>query len=254
MSLVKVEIKDHVATITLNDPKKYNALSLQMGQEFSKALDDLKTNKDVRVIVLTGEGKAFSSGGHLDMLTGMCHQKPEQNKKELREFYTSFLKVRDVPQIVIAKINGAAVGAGFCLAIACDLRFATVDAKVGVNFSKIGLAPGMAGAYLLHHIAGPVLASQMLYSGKISPAHYFEGSLFHAVTDDLDEVVDNAVEDLLKSGPTALKHIKFGLQRVPTSSLQDIFDYDSEAQSECFKSGEVLEGLTALIEKREAKF
>lgn len=143
-NLVQLEVSQHFATITFNDPDRLNALSLEMAAVFPQIIDELKSQSDLRCVVLTGAGRAFSAGGNLDMIAEKKHKTAEQNTEEMLQFYSSFLCIRDLPVPTIAAINGHAIGAGLCVALACDLRVASESAKLGVNFTKLGLSPGFS--------------------------------------------------------------------------------------------------------------
>ena len=168
--LINYQIENHIATLTFNAPDNLNALDVPMGLEFGKMMAALQKSKDVRVVILTGSGRAFSSGGNLEMIEAKTKKSVATNKAELQKFYKMFLKVRDLPMPVIAAINGPAVGAGFCLALACDLRYASTTAKMGANFSRLGLAPGMGGTYLITRLVGPIKAAEILYLGEVFDA------------------------------------------------------------------------------------
>src|SRR3989338_4297799 len=139
MSLVLFEKENHIAKVTLNASETLNAMSVAMGKEFNK-------------------------------------QAKNQSVKTMKDFYNLFLEIRKIPQPVIASINGHAIGAGFCLAMACDLKYASSSAKMGANFAKIGLAPGMAGTYLMTRLTGPTIAAEILLTGKtfdaVTAHHY----------------------------------------------------------------------------------
>lgn len=249
--------EDHIATITFNRPENLNALDEEIGQSFKSLLSDINKDKDVRVLILTGAGRAFSSGGNLNMLEERASKSPETNQKELKEFYQTFLDIRKLRIPVIAAINGPAVGAGFCLSLASDLRYASENAKMGANFAKIALAPGMGGTYLITRLAGPVKAAEILLSGKIFKADqaYKLGLLngIYSAESLLDEVKKIAKE-IASNGPVAIEIIKKGIQKAMHASLEEMFDYDSAAQAQCFTTDDIREGVKAIREKRAPQF
>ncbi|MFQ5458817.1 MAG: enoyl-CoA hydratase/isomerase family protein, partial [Myxococcota bacterium] len=140
---ILLDVADGIATVTLNQPGKRNAMTVQMGEEFLSALAGLKERDDLRVMVLTGAGRAFCAGGSLDMIQARSDGSRDDNKATMISFYTKFLSVLDLPFPTIASINGYAIGAGLCFALACDIRLASEDAKMGMNFVRLGLHPGM---------------------------------------------------------------------------------------------------------------
>src|SRR5688500_3431814 len=143
MALVLVSFpREDVAHITLNDPDNLNAMGEDMAAEFLAAGSGLRTNASVRGILLSGAGRGFSAGGNLEMLEKKISLTGEENRTRMLTFYRSFLSMLTLDLPVVALINGPAVGAGLCLAAACDIRIATTGAKLGFTFVKLGLYPG----------------------------------------------------------------------------------------------------------------
>lgn len=165
-----IEKQGHVAIMKLNRPKVLNAMTVALGEGFSAAVEELKercANEDIRAVVVTGNGKAFSAGGDLQFLRDRHYDTPANNAPIMRAFYERFLCVRTLPVPVIAAINGPAVGAGLCFALACDIRIASAKAKLGLTFTGLNLHPGMASTHFLPLIVGPQIASEMLLTGKL---------------------------------------------------------------------------------------
>lgn len=257
MSLVLFEKKDFVATVTLNEPDKLNAMSEKMGKEFQKLMRQIKKMKDVRVIVLKGSGRAFSAGGNLDMIEGFIQNSPNKNKETLKKFYNLFLEIRKLPQPVIAAINGHAVGAGFCLAMACDLKYSVPKAKMGANFAKLGLAPGMAGTYLITRFAGPVNAAEILMTGDLFDANKAkEYGLLNNVFSEktFEKAVYSIAKRIADNAPLPVQQIKTGIQKAQTATLEKMFDYDAASQAKCLKTEDIKEGIRAIRNKRPPVF
>lgn len=257
MSLVTLEKTNKIATITLNSPSQLNAMCVNMGHDFSKIIANIKTDPSIRCVILTGAGRAFSSGGNLEMIREKFTKSAEQNYNELKNFYQTFLEIRQLPQPVIAAINGSAVGAGFCLALACDLRYASETAKMGANFAKIGLAPGMGGTYLITRLAGPLHAAEILMSGQTFPAEkMLKFGLLNDIfpAEDLMTRVQNIAESIANNGPIPVQQIKRGIQMAQHKTLEEMFDYDARMQAICFESNDIREGIAAVSEKREPNF
>jgi enoyl-CoA hydratase/carnithine racemase len=257
MTLVKLNKKNNVTTLTLNDPDQLNAMSVPMGKEFKKIIAKLKKDKSTRVVVITGEGRAFSSGGDLQMLEKMTHQSPAKNKKDLKGFYSFFLGIRDLPQPVIAAVNGHAIGAGFCVALACDLRYVSEDAKLGANFARIGLSPGMAGTYSLTRLLGPTLASELMLTGKtFSAKDAKEYGLVNGVlpAKKLLKQVYEVAEQIAQNGPLAVTTIKKGIQLALHKSFDQMLDIDSAGQARCFQTKDIKRGIKAIRAKEKPQF
>jgi len=255
--MILLNIQNHIATLTFNTPDNLNALDDDMGKAFSQALKKIQADKSVRVVVLTGAGRAFSSGGNLSMIESRMKKKAATNKAELKKFYKIFLAVRDLNVPVIAAINGPAIGAGFCLSLACDLRYAANNAKLGANFAKIGLAPGMGGTYIITQLAGPTRAAEiMLLAETLTAPQAYEMGLLNGVTEP-EQLISTVMEKakiIAGNGPYPIRVIKKGIQKALTSSLDKMFDYDSSAQAQCFKTKDIAEGIKAIREKRAPVF
>ncbi len=250
-------IENHIATLTFNRPENLNALDESMGLAFNKLVKDLDKNRDVRVIVITGAGRAFSSGGNLEMLEKKLVKTKSTNAKDLKNFYKIFLKIRDLKVPVIAAINGPAIGAGFCLSLACDLRYASSTAKLGANFAKLGLAPGMGGTYLITRLVGPTRAAEIMLLAETLTAEKAQkfGLLNDVVEpDNLLPHVMEVAKTIAANAPLPVRMIKKGIQKAIHASLVQMFDYDAKSQAECFESEDIKEGIQAVREKRAAQF
>lgn len=257
MSLVLYKKQAHIVTITLNDPERLNAMSVAMGRQFQKHMQKIKNDPSVRVVIITGAGRAFSSGGHLDMLTEKLSKSKAANEKNLKNFYRMFLSLRNIPQPVIAAINGPAIGAGLCLALACDLRYATTTARLGATFARIGLAPGMGGTWLITRLAGPVFASELLLTGKVFDAKQaLRFGLINGLVEptELMRCARSVAGEIAKNGPIALKHIKKGIQKALTGTLEELIAYEARAQAACFATGDIKEGIAAVKARRSPVF
>jgi 2-(1,2-epoxy-1,2-dihydrophenyl)acetyl-CoA isomerase len=255
--LITYQAQQGIVTLTFNQPDNLNAMDEAMGKVFNEMMKKIQKDSSARVVILTGSGRAFSSGGNLDMIEGKMRKKPLQNKKELISFYKLFLTVRDLKVPVIAAINGHAIGAGFCLSLACDLRYAAESAKLGANFSKIGLAPGMGGTYLVTRLVGITRAAEILMLAENMPAQRaMELGLLNGVCKDeeLMEKVQSIAKKISENAPLPLAYIKKGIQMAENSTLQKLFIYDSTAQAKCFASEDIKEGIKSIREKRAPLF
>ena len=255
--IILFKIENHVATITLNQPESLNAMNVEMGQRFRDILNEIEGNKDIRVVVLTGNGRAFSSGGNLEMLEEKIQKDKLSNARELKLFYQMFLGVRHLRVPVIAAINGHAVGAGFCVSLACDFRLASSKAKLGANFARIALAPGMGGTYFITRLAGITRAAEILLLGEVFPAQKaYEMNLLNEVLEP-EDLLPRAYEiagKIAKNGPLSVEIIKKGIQKAQHETLEELFEYDSISQARCFETDDIKEGIQAIREKRDPKF
>lgn len=164
--LTEIDRDSHVATLTLNRPEKLNAFDRDMVDAWADALRELATNRDVHSIVITGAGKAFCAGGDLETLGEDAG--PLGRKAFLRDHVHRVARAVDsVEQPVIAMINGAAMGAGFDMALLCDMRIVADDAKLGEAYVNLALVPGDGGAWLLPRLVGPARALELLLTGRV---------------------------------------------------------------------------------------
>ena len=258
MPLVRCEERSAgVVTVVLNDPDNLNAMSEDMAAEFSQIVRDLKARAgDLRAIVLTGEGRAFSAGGDLAMLEEKQKLSADENRKQMIKFYQSFLSIRTVNIPLIAAINGHAIGAGLCVASACDIRVASEKAKLGFTFVKLGLHPGMGATYFLPRLLGISVATELLLTGRVIDAAYAkEIGLVSKVVPDaaLNGEVDGIVSELKGAGPSSVRELLQSLRGDP-AELSAALDREANAQARSYASEEFKEGVRAAREKRAAKF
>ena len=159
-----------VAALTLDNPDQRNAMSDEMTDSWIRAVDELATDRTVRAVVVTGSGSAFCSGGN----TSWIASEPDASVDDLRErmmpFYRAWLSIRKLEVPTIAAVNGPAIGAGLCLALACDIRYAAAGARLGAPFVKLGMHAGMAGTWLLPHVVGEAHARDLLLTGRVVDA------------------------------------------------------------------------------------
>lgn len=160
MSLVRTEVHDAVAVITLDDPGRRNALSLELVEELERVLDWLEAEDDARALVVTGAGTAFCAGADLTQLG-------EARDEGLRRIYEGFLRIARSPIPSIAAVNGPAVGAGMNLALACDVRIAGRSARFDTRFVALGIHPGGGHTWMLRRAVGPQAAAAMVVFGEV---------------------------------------------------------------------------------------
>jgi enoyl-CoA hydratase/carnithine racemase len=250
----------HVATLRLNRPEARNAMTPAMGEEVRHAATAVRADASVRVLVVTGAGKAFSSGGDLGMLArdaGLSDAHGEGMGGPPREFYRRFLSIHALPIPTIAAINGHAIGAGLCFALACDLRIAAADVKLGMTFTKLGIHPGMGATYFLPRLIGTARAAELLFSGRVIDAA--EGERLGILTrvaprDTFDATVRDLARELAGAAPIAVRMVKRALYRGVEHSLEDALDLESMQQSATFRTADAREGISAVMEKRSPQF
>lgn len=257
MALVRLDEQPAgVATLTLSDPDRRNAMSLEMATEFRQTVNQLARRRDLRALILTGAGPAFSAGGDLNMLQQKAKLDPATNRADMLEFYESFLCLLKLPVPTIAAINGYAIGAGFCLALACEFRLAAAAAKLGLTFTRIGLHPGMGATLFLPRIAGAGVAHDLLISGRVvtaNEAHQLR--LVQQVVPDgeLMAAANTLANSLLGAAPGAVSGLLKTL-RPTAGELQSALEREAAEQARNYSSPEFREGLQAALEQRAPNF
>ncbi|KPK23319.1 MAG: hypothetical protein AMK69_18250, partial [Nitrospira bacterium SG8_3] len=180
--LVEVTTKDRICVLTLNQPDKLNAMSEEMAKAFQAAVGKIRDDSEPKIAVVTGAGRAFSAGADLNMMTAMLEAKPVDNKKFIFDFYNCLLSIMDLKIPTIAAINGHAIGAGAGLALACDMRIAANNCKIGFPFAQMGLHPGMGVEYFLSKTVGRAGTFELLMTGDpISAEEGYRMGLFNHI-------------------------------------------------------------------------
>jgi enoyl-CoA hydratase len=249
-----------VVQITLNRPSKLNSLTTEMGQRLLSVVDELKAAENVRAVVVTGAGRAFSAGGDIEFLRERQrrHNDTELSYAAMRGFYSLFLSIRQLPCPVVAAINGPAVGAGACLAAACDLRLISKTAKFGVNFTKLGISPGMAGTHFLPQAFGQQFATFLMLSGElVSGEEAHANGLSLRLLDSPEATVEEAhrvAKAIAAASPIAVRQTIRSLRLRSGAGLEASLTREAEAQAHCFSSPDFEIGLNALANKTEPKF
>ncbi|WP_433467606.1 enoyl-CoA hydratase/isomerase family protein [Spirillospora sp. CA-128828] len=248
---------DGVAVLTLNDPGRRNAMSDELTAAWKKTIGELRADAGLRCVVVTGAGSAFSSGGNLSWLadTGSVAVPPLRDR--MLEFYRTWLTIRALEVPTIAAVNGHAVGAGLCLALACDLRYAAEDAKLLAPFTALGLHPGMAATWLFPEVAGLPLAREMLLAGRVlTGAEAAEHGLVNRAV-PREAVLAEAVavaEKIAAQAPIATRLTKVALSNGGHPDMESALRWESLAQPVTMSSMDMLEGLAAQREKRSPQF
>ncbi|MEJ7831502.1 MAG: enoyl-CoA hydratase-related protein [Nocardioides sp.] len=248
---------DGVALVVLDNPDLRNAMSDQMTDSWVATMDELAADRSLRVVVVTGAGSAFCSGGN----TGWIASEPDATVDYLRTrmiaFYRAWLSIRKLEVPTIAAINGAAIGAGLCLALACDIRYAAAGAKLGVPFVKLGMHAGMAGTYLLPHVVGGAAARDLLLTGRVVEAdEALRLGLVSRVIEPatfLDEVLESAA-GIAATAPIASRLTKLALADGGHADLESCVQWEAMAQPITLATADLQEGIRASWEKRSPVF
>ncbi len=249
-----VEIDNKTAVVQINRPQVLNAMNSETMLEIESLMHQLNENNEVRVIIITGEGKAFIAGADIQELSTF-------NSLEAREFgklgrrVLSYIENMEKP--VIAAINGYAFGGGCELALACDIRIAGERAKFGQPELKLGIIPGWAGTQRLSRLVGMGKAKEIIFTGDpLNASEALRIGLVNKVVPD-ENLMDEAkkfAEKMLQTGPTALKLVKTVMNRGLDSNFTTGESYESEVFGICFSTPDVKEGIDAFLNKRKPKW
>jgi enoyl-CoA hydratase/carnithine racemase len=254
---VLYEIRGHIAIITLNRPEAKNAFSPEMITLWRKYLEEAKDDTEVRVIIVTGKGDTFCSGGNIrDMAEGKL--KSWDMKTFLWEgVHRIVLMLEDLDKPVIAAINGAAMGAGMDMAIMCDLRVCSDQAKLAESYITLGLVPGDGGAYFLPRLVGIAKALELLYTGDVLNAREaLRLGIVNRVVpgNKLMEETLKLAELIASRPPLAVRMMKRAVYQAQASSLRSHLDYISSQLSLLSETTDHQEAVRAFLEKRKPRF
>jgi enoyl-CoA hydratase len=259
---VSVQVDRHddgVVVLTLDDPDRRNAMTEEMGDALVAATAELADDVDLRAVVVTGAPPAFSAGGDLAMLEDLARRTRDEGfdaTETMRAFYRRFLTVRDLPVPVIAAINGHAVGAGLCVALACDLRIVADDAKVGLNFAKLGLHPGMGGSWLLPRTVDQQRAAAWLYTGRLVSGAEAAAAGMALEATPAAEVLPTALElarEIAAASPVVVRQLKATLA-ADEPDLDHALRREASCQAVNYGTEDLREGLAAGRDRRAPTF
>lgn len=249
--------RDGVALLVLDQPELRNAMSGEMTSSWVRAIDALAGDPSVRCVVVTGAGSAFTSGGDIAWLAGDGTATVDELRTRMLPFYRAWLSIRRLEVPTLAAINGPAIGAGLCLALACDLRVAARGARMGVPFVRLGLHPGMAGTHLLPQAVGAAVARDLLLTGRlVRDEEALALGLVSRVLEPegfLDDALDMAA-DVAATAPIASRLTTLALRGGGHDELEQALQWEALAQPLTLATEDLQEGLQALRDKRAPRF
>jgi 2-(1,2-epoxy-1,2-dihydrophenyl)acetyl-CoA isomerase len=247
-----------ILTITLNRPEKLNAFIGHMRRDLAEALEHAGSDRSVRVVIVTGAGRAFCAGGDIAFMAQLMQRhESEEFARILGAGRRVILAIRQMTKPVIGSINGPASGAGCNLAFACDLRVASNTATFSQSFAKVGLHPDWGGSYFLPRLVTPNKACEMFFLGETIDAQEAErlGMVNKVVPpEELESATMQLAERLRAAPPIALAAAKHAVYMSQAAELEEMLRYETEVQMRCFESDDCHEGVQAFLEKREPKF
>lgn len=256
-SYLKWEQEDGIGIIRFNRPEVLNALAQDLSEELCDLLPRLNQIEDLRVVIFTGEGKAFSAGGDLQGFLERYNAHAE--KGGAPELFRNKVPraLLDVEVPLIAAINGPAVGGGLTLSLICNLRIASENARFGAAFARVGLAPEYGSSFLLSRIVGLTRASELILTARIFDAK--EALSYGLVTevvspDDLLPRAQELAKEISAHSPLAVKMCKRVLLHGLDCNLKQALDYEEMVETHCFSSLDHRESVKAFLEKRKPVF
>ena len=255
---ILVSQAEGIATITLNRPDKLNAFIGHMRRDLAEALEHAGSDRGIKVVIITGAGRAFCSGGDIAFMAELMERRDSDEFSRIlgagRRVITA---IRSMTKPVLASINGPAAGAGFNLALACDLRIASSNATFTQSFVKVGLHPDWGGTYFLPRLVSPNKACEMFFLGEsIDAAEALRLNIVNQVVapDELEAATLQLAERLRAAPSIAVAAAKQAIYISGSSDLDEMLRYETEAQLRCFESEDGHEGVQAFFEKRDPRF
>ncbi len=249
-----VDVADGIATITINRPQVLNALNTETLTELKQAFSEMDANDDVKVIILTGTGKAFVAGADISEMRPL-------NAIEGRNFgllgQSVFTFIENLSKPVIAAVNGFALGGGTELALSCDFIYASEKAKFGQPEVGLGVTPGFGGTQRLPRRVGMAMAKELIYSGRmINGATAKDIGLANAVVspEELMDAVMKAAGEIASKGQVSVKMSKAAINRGMDVDINSALAIEADAFGLCFATEDQKEGMAAFVEKRKPNF
>jgi 2-(1,2-epoxy-1,2-dihydrophenyl)acetyl-CoA isomerase len=258
MSFILTRVENQIATITLNRPDKLNAFAGTMREDLLGALRAADADAGCRVVVITGAGRAFCSGGDLEWMAALREREDVAGLRKLLDAGQAVVvQIADMNKPVLAAVNGVAAGAGCNLALACDYRLASDQARFSESFVKVGLHPDWGGTWLLPRLVGRSRALELMMTGRIVEAAeaLAIGMVDRLVpSDELPAETEKLAGAIAAGPPVAVSGIKAALRRSERNALGAQVELESEHQRRAFQSKDAEEGIKAFFEKRAPRF
>jgi enoyl-CoA hydratase len=245
-----------VRLLTLSLPKLRNAMTAELTEAWTDAIQDIKSDPRVRAVVVTGEGPVFCAGADLSWLGQLDAGEggPDYLRERMLPFYRAWLAARDLSAPVIAAINGPTIGAGIALALSCDLRYAAPTATFRASFVQVGTHGGMAANWLITEAVGLPRAREMIFTGReISAEEALAWGMVSAIYDDVLAGAIEVAERVAAAAPIATRLTKAGINQLP-ETLDAALQWDALAQPLTMATEDIHEGIRAIHERRAPSF
>lgn len=255
MSVIKQEIKAHIAYVTINRAEVLNCFNYDTLSALGETVEELRTNNDVRVIIFTGAGeKAFSAGADLKERKHLSEAEVRRNVNKIRDVFNA---VSTLPQPTIAAVNGHSFGGGFELMLACDFRIAVKEASMGLTELSWAIIPGAGGTQRLPRLIGEAKAKELILTArKINAQQAYEYGILNKVVErsELMDKCETLAAEMMANGPIALRQAKHAISYGMNVDLQTGLAIESAAYEMTIPTKDRLEALQAFAEKRKPQF
>lgn len=250
-------LDDGVVVLTLALPRRRNAMTVELTEAWVREVAALRGDRKVRCVVVTGAPPAFCAGGDLSWIVGEPDASVDVQRDRMLAFYRDWLSIRDLEVPVLAAVNGPAIGAGLCLALACDLRYGSESAQLSMPFATLGMHPGMAATWLLPMAVGLPRARELFFTGRQVEAQEAAAiGLLNGVRPDdrlLPDVLAVA-SGIAAQAPVAIRLTKAALARGGHASVADALEWEALAQPVTLTTEDLREGVAAAREHRRPTF
>ena len=246
-----------IAVVTFDLPERRNSMSTAMTASWVRLMGLLRQDSELAAVVVTGEGSAFNAGGDLSWIVSEPDAQVADLRTRMLTFYRSWLTVKQLEVPTIAAINGHAIGAGFALALAMDVRYAAADARLGVPFTSLGLHPGMATTWSLPDVAGHAVARDLLLTGRIVTGQEAVGLGLVSLAAPAEEVLGHALaaaERVAAAAPVATRLTLQAVRDGGHASYERALEWEALAQAVTLATDDLHEGIAAAAEKRRPAF
>lgn len=255
MKKILLNVENHLAFITINRPEQLNCFDLEALTQLDEVIDEIKFNKNIRAVIITGAGeKAFSTGADLRERRTLSEKDVRRNVNLIRDVFS---KVEELPQPTIAAVNGYAFGGGLELALACDLRIAVKEAIMGLTEVSLGIIPGAGGTQRLSRLIGISKAKELIFTArKISAEVASEFGMINKVV-EREQLLPASMEladEIIKNAPLAVTQAKFAIHYGSNVDLKTGLAIESKAYEVIIPTKDRLEALEAFKEKRAPVF
>jgi methylglutaconyl-CoA hydratase len=250
---ISLEINGKTAKVNLNRPEVHNAFNAELIDDLTYAFEQLKTNNEVRAIILTGNGNSFCAGADLNWMKGIVNYSYQENFEDSLKLAKLMHLICTHPKPVIGRINGSAIGGGVGLVSVCDIAFSIDNAEFGFSEVRLGLVPAVISPFIIAKIGTTKAREYFITGDRFTAAQAKDFGLinYFATAEELDKIIETKISSILKSGPEAISRAKDLVFRYNFGDFTEYQQYTARVIAELRKSNEGQEGMNAFLEKRK---